>query len=229
MAITTANIYVSPSSQDPSGTGGFTGAGSLWSQSDTGIWLVRNSTSTGWVTIGSGDQPSFGLMPASGGAMSGSVSGTTNLMTADGNTPFAIPPTITSKSSLLASMLDLSNLQTTMTTLIQQIVTQAIAGIYIPSINTSLSFATTRVSGQITPTPAYNTTMTLPWQTMVYGDGTSVQQSECHGFACVEAFPGGNGVTYLVPQDSQGLSWQCYQSTTAVPFNYFIIAVKSTA
>ena len=229
MAITTANIYVSPSSQDPSGVGGFTGAGSLWSQTDTGVWLVRNSTNTAWVPIGSGDQQSFGLMPASGGAMSGAVSGTTNLMTADGNTPFAIPPTITSKSSLLASLADLSTLQNTILTLINEIVTQAVAGVSIPSLYTSLSFATTSVGGPITPTPSYNTTMSLPWQTMIYGDGTSVQQSECHGFACINAYPGGNGVTYLLPQDSQGLSWQCYQATTAVPFNYFIVAVKSTA
>jgi hypothetical protein len=150
-------------------------------------------------------------------------------MTADGNTPFAIPPTITSKSSLLASLADLSALQTTITNLIQQIVTQSVAGISIPSIYANLSIATTTVGGQITPTPSYNTTMTLPWQTMVYGDGTTVQQSECHGIAFTSAFPGGNGVTYLLPQDSQGLSWQSYQSTTAVPFNYFIIAIKSTA
>ena len=230
MSITTANIYTSPSSQDPSGVGGFTGAGNIWVQSDTGVWLSRNSTNTAWVPIGSGDQQSFGLMPLSGGAMSGAVTGSSNMMTADGSTPFALPPNVTSRNSLMATLADLTALQNNLSTLISETVSQAVASIPVPGVNSNLSIAVTQVGGQLTPSP-YNATVLLPYQSMVYANGTAVQLSECHGFASWGQGILSTNPQYLTPQDSRGMSWQSYTTSpnTAIPFNYLIIAISTTS
>ena len=232
MSITTANIYTSPSSQDPSGVGGFTGAGNIWVQSDTGVWLSRNSTNTAWVPIGSGDQQSFGLMPLSGGAMSGAVTGSSNMMTADGSTPFALPPNVTSRNSLMATLADLTALQNNLSALISETVSQAVASIPVPGVNSNISLAVTQLGGQLTPSP-YNATVTLPYQGMVYANGTSVQLSECHGFASSSAQASGavGSAVYLIPQDTRGMSWQSYSASpnVAVAFNYLIIAISTTS
>ena len=230
MSITTANIYTSPSSQDPSGVGGFTGPGNIWVQSDTGVWLSRNSTNTAWVSIGSGDQQSFGLMPLSGGAMSGAVTGSSNMMTADGSTPFALPPNVTSRNSLMATLADLTALQNNLSALISETVSQAVASIPVPGVNSSLSITVTQLNGQITPSP-YNATVTLPYQGMVYANGTSVQLSECHGFASHGALQAGAFNFFLLPgSDGRGMTWQSYNSASqAIPFNYIIIAISATS
>jgi hypothetical protein len=201
----------------------------MWVQTDTGLWLVRNSANSLWNQIGSGDQPNFGLMPLSGGAMSGAVTGSSNMMTADGATPFAIPPNVTSRSSLVATLADLSALQNNLATLINETVAQAIAGIATPGVNSSTSFALTSVGQPLTPSP-YNATVQLPYQGMTYPNGTAVQLSECHGFASVNTDTGGIYTFQLLPQDSQGMSWKSYNSNNAaVPFNYFILAISATS
>jgi len=231
MSITNANIYTSPSSQDPSGVGGFTGAGNIWAQSDTGIWLTRNSTNTAWVPIGSGDQQSFGLMPLSGGAMSGALTGNSSMMTADGSTPFAVPPNVTSRNSLMATLADLSALQNNLSALISETVSQAVAGIPVPGVNSNISIAVTQLNGQLTPSP-YNAWVTLPYQSMVYSNGVSVRLAECHGFASPGTIPTSGGpIYYLTPQDSRGMTWQSYVDgpNLAMAFNYLIIAISATS
>jgi len=231
MSITNANIYTSPSSQDPSGVGGFTGAGNIWAQSDTGIWLTRNSTNTAWVPIGSGDQQSFGLMPLSGGAMSGALTGNSSMMTADGSTPFAVPPNVTSRNSLMATLADLSALQNNLSALISETVSQAVAGIPVPGVNSNISIAVTQLDGQLTPSP-YNAWVTLPYQSMVYSNGVSVRLAECHGFASPGTIPTSGGpIYYLTPQDSRGMTWQSYVDgpNLAMAFNYLIIAISATS
>ena len=229
MSISNGLLYSSPSSQDPSGQQGFSGAGNVWAQNDTGVWYVRNSTNTGWVLIGSGDQSSFGLYPLSGVSGSGAITGNTGLMTADGNTPFAVPPTITSKTSVIATLADLASLQTNFQTLINESVAQSVSGIVTPGINSSIII----ISGTLGPGATYSTVLSLPFSGLVYPDGTSVQLADCHGFASSNTQnPAGQAdIVYLIPQDTRGMSWQCYchQSGGNTPgsINYQIIAIKS--
>ena len=229
MSITTASVYSSPSSQDPSGQGGFTGAGNLWAQTDTGLWFVRNSANTNWTLIGSGDQASFGLYSLAGGAGSGAITGDTGLMTADGSTPFAISPTVTNRNSPIATLADLATMQSNLQTLINETVAQSIAGIPVPGVNSSIIIS----SGTIGPGATYNTTLSLPYQGLVYPDGTAVALADCYGFASHNTvyLPGTNNNVYLLPQDSRGMTWWCYASinlSTNIPFiaNYQIIAIK---
>ena len=233
MSITNGLIYTSPSSQDPSGQPGFNGAGNIWAQNDTGVWYIRNSTNTGWTIVGSGDQTSFGLYPLSGGAGSGAITGNTGLMTADGNTPFAIPPTVTNRNSPIATLADLASLQTNLQTLINESVAQSVSGIVTPGINSSIVI----VSGTLGPAATYLTILQLPYAGLVYPDGTSVQLADCHGFASMN-MGAAAGVqidyNYLLPQDARGMSWQCYIGTSPSAFlpanlNYQIIAIKPTA
>ena len=233
MSITNGLIYVSPSSQDPSGQSGFNGAGNFWAQTDTGNWYVRNSSNTGWTIVGSGDQTSFGLYPLSGGAGSGAITGNTGLMTADGNTPFAIPPTVTNRNSQIATLADLASLQTNLQTLINESVAQSVAGIVTPGINASIVI----VNGTLGPGATYTTILQLPFAGLVYPDGTAVQLADCHGFASQnqDSLPGTIMAHYhLYPQDTRGMSWQAYftdSSPANYPaiINYQIIAIKPTA
>ena len=228
MSITNGLIYQSPSSQDPSGQGGFNGAGNIWMQTDTGNWYVRNSTNSGWTLVGSGDQTSFGLFPLSGGAGSGAITGLTGLMTSDGNTPFAVPPTVTNKSSVLATLYDLSLVQTNLQALINETAAQYISGISAPGVNSNITI----YQGVIGPGALYTTVLSLPYSGWTYADGTAVQLSDCHGIASVNlmTFTAGDAL-WLTPQDTQGMSWQCYSGATKIPgsINYTIIAIRPTA
>jgi len=231
MSITNGLIYVSPSSQDPQGQPGFNGSGNIWAQIDTGNWYIRNSTNTGWTIMGSGDQTSLGLYALSGGAGSGAITGNTGLMEADGSTPFAISPTVTNRNSTIATLADLSIVQSNIQTLINESVAQSISGISTPSITSSILI----VSGTLGPAATYLTIMQLPFSGLVYPDGTSVQLADCHGFASMDTGSGSFEINTMniIPQDARGMSWQCYTdySTGHAPasMNYQIIAIKPTA
>ena len=228
MSITTGSIYTSPSSQDPSGQPGFTGAGNFWMQTDTGIWQVRNSANTGWTLIGSGDQQTFGMVPLSGAALSGAITGATNLMTADGNTPFATPPTVTSRSSLMATMADLTTLQTNLNTLVINTANQAVASIVVPGIRAN----TSTQMGVIAAGVSWNTNLSLPYASMTYPDGTAVGAADCIGFATPNNIPNtGSGYTITLVQAGgsvNGMIWNCYLSPSLTPIsiNYMIFAIK---
>jgi len=125
---------------------------------------------------------------------------------------------------------DLSALQNNLSVLISENVSQAVAGIPVPGVNSNLSIAVTQVEGQLTPSP-YNATVTLPYQGMIYANGTAVQLSECHGFASWGQGILSTNPQFLTPQDNQGMSWKSYTTSpnTAYPFNYLIIAISATS
>jgi len=242
MSITNGAIWTSPSSQDPSGQGGFTGAGNIWAQNDTGNWYVRNMANTAWTLLGSGDQQSFGLMPLSGGAMSGALTGSTGLMTADGSTPFAVPPTVTSKSSVIASMADLTALQNNIVTLINQTVAQSLSSLPSFGIRSNMAFSYgTVTSTQVTSTPVI---LNLPYSGMTYPDGTAVALADCFGFASIQNVMTGTSAsayqTALIPQGTttnnfyNGMQWVCFNFISPSTYsggtlNYLIIAIKPNA
>jgi hypothetical protein len=242
-------IYNSPSYQDPAGSIGFNGAGNLWQQSDTGIWLSRNKANTGWNAWGSGDQAMFGLMPLTGGPVSGAISGASGLMTADGNTPFAKPPTITNypngtaNGTLMATLEDLYNFQNALSTIVYQAVSQAIAGIVNPGIRSNIAIGV----GTINPAKTYLTALQITPSGLKYPDGTAVSKADCYGFATsnIISTPGAyenfnlynvdtwTGTVSNPPAQavSKGIWWQSYtliggSVDWAAGISYIIIALR---
>jgi hypothetical protein len=243
MTITVAKMYSSPSSQDPSALSGFGGPGSIWAHTDDGIWLARNSGNTGWNIVGSGDQAAFGLFPLSGGGTSGAVSGLNGIMTADGNTPFAVPPTITSKSSVMATMLDLYNLQQALNSLVSEAVGNALASIVVPGIRSNLAFGYFNFGGTQSP---YNLNVPIvagagsanvAGFTLSYPDGTAVGTADCVAYAVQSSYPSPNGgaatETLFTVQSPVGMAWSSsiWVSTNpyAAGFTFMIIAMKQKA
>lgn len=245
MTITIAPFYSSPSSQDPSGLSGFTGAGSIWAHTDDGLWLSRDSGNTHWNIIGSGDQGAFGLYPLTGGSTSGAVSGANGIMTADGNTPFAVPPTITSKSSVMATMVDLYNLQQAVGTLVAESVQNAIASIVVPGIRSNMAIAVFQyTANQSSPSNVVTIQPTsqgiganIANFNLVYPDNSQVSASDCIGYATQAAYytaNGGNLVqTQFIHSGAAGMAWQSYSYNAATPvnagFTFMIIAIKKGA
>lgn len=52
------------------GDPGSVGVGRTWLHPTTGVLKVRNTSNTAWTTIGNVDDPSFGSLLTSGGAVS---------------------------------------------------------------------------------------------------------------------------------------------------------------
>jgi hypothetical protein len=233
MAITIAYNYVSPSSQDPAGLTGFGGAGSIWAQSDTSLYFSRNSGNTNWILIGSGEQTSFGLFSLGGGTVSGAISGANGIMTADGNTPFQVPPTITSKSSAMATMLDLYNFQQAIYGLITETVENSLASVITPSIRSNMAFN----YGPAGPAGSPGIPIILAATNFSYSNGVPVQTSECIAFATQNAWispQNGNatGMTFQV-QNAVGMSWisESFHGVTPVAagLQFMMIAIRAGA
>ena len=243
MTITVAQFYSGPSSQDPSALSGFGGPGSIWAHSDDGLWLTRNSGNTGWNIIGSGDQTAFGLFPLSGGGTSGAVSGLNGIMTADGNTPFAVPPTITSKASVMATMLDLYNLQQAVNSLVSEAVGNALASIVVPGIRSNMVFGYFTFGGTQSP---YNFNVPIvagagsanvAGFSLTYPDGTAVATGDCVAYATQSLATSTNSGSapelIFTAQSSIGMAWSSISWNGASPspagFTFMIIAMKKNA
>ena len=172
-------IWQSPSTQDPSGQVGFTGTGNLWYQTDTFNLYARNSKNTGWTLIGLVNTTNFGLLPKAGGALSGSATGSTGLMTKDGTTiPYVYPPEILNKNSQMASMADLTNLTTTLETQVSTLVSKAMALVGIPSIRANTVIKVGQVLTDTTIAANWAQTLFIPVTGLSYADGTPVQTQD---------------------------------------------------
>ena len=241
--IGTAQIYQSASTTDPSLAVGFAGAGSIWYQTDTFLMFTRNAANSAWVQIGSVNTPNFGMLPKTGGALSGSILGSTGLVTKDGNTPFSSAPYVTGKLSQAATLADVSALNTFLDSEISGVVAKAISKIGIPSLSTNMLIiqgqAGTYETLSASP-PVVSLATTLA--SHLYGNGVAVKPSDCVGiasFARLDEWPtaGAYNLT-LAPADAYGTSWSCYLYNPAFTppnyylsglFNYFIIAINPSA
>jgi hypothetical protein len=168
------------------------------------------------------------MYPLSGGAGYGTITGNSGLITSDGATPFAIPPTVTNRSSPLASMQDISNLQTNLVSLISDIVTQSVGNVTTTTLGANIAMKV----GTMGPASPYMATMQLPYSGMTYLDGTAVKASDCHGFASINSWvrSAGPGAS-LIAQDPQGMSWKAYDTygATGLVINFRIIAIRQTS
>lgn len=136
---------------------------------DTGIYAVCNSTATAWVTVGSVNSPNLGMLPLTGGTMTGAVAGATGWAPLDS-------PDFTTTAKLagvqLATVTDLSNTQTTVLDSIAPKISEAVAGV-TSGITTAANIA--MASGLLTFSSAATQTVPLP----TFNDGTTAAEASC--------------------------------------------------
>lgn len=241
MAITLGAIYASTSAEDPSGQVGFAGKGSLWLQTDTYNVYVRDVLNTSWVLLGITNTQNLGLVPKSGAALTGALTGATGLMQADGTVPFTSAPTVTSaNSSNVATLNDLANLQSNIYSLVTATVQQAMAALPTAGINANMAFA----SGIYVPTGAIdNTSFTFQLPTPVYSDGTTAPISDCIGrytvalMGCISTVGTGgsdHNNTRVVETTPNSMNFTITNvnttgvtnTTSSLGIAYFVVAIK---
>lgn len=72
---------------------GAVGAGVFWVNTTTGVFSVRNTANSAWVQIGNVNEANLGLLPLSGGTMTGAIEGAHGLLPTDS-------PAITTNATL---------------------------------------------------------------------------------------------------------------------------------
>lgn len=136
---------------------------------DTGNFYVSNSTATAWVLVGSVNSPNLGMLPITGGTMTGAIAGATGFAPNDS-------PNFTTTAKLagvpLATTTDLSNTQTTVLNTIAPKISEAVAAV-TTGITTSANIA--MASGLLTFTSAATQTIPLP----TFSDGTTCPEASC--------------------------------------------------
>lgn len=149
---------------------GAVGFGYQWANSSSGILYERNTSNTGWVQIGNTNTTNYGLLPLTGGAMTGAISGVT------GWAPETSPDFNTSaklEGVNLATTNDLSTLQTNLEDYVDAQVASAIASHGVTSeVSSNTAIQTGRLQGA---TPLTTITIPLP----VFSDGQSATQGQC--------------------------------------------------
>ena len=149
---------------------GAVGFGYQWANSSSGILYERNTSNTGWVQIGNTNTTNYGLLPLTGGAMTGAISGVS------GWAPETSPDFNTSaklEGVNLATTNDLSTLQTNLEDYVDAQVASAIASQGVTSeVSSNTAIQTGRLQGS---TPLTTITIPLP----VFSDGQSASQGQC--------------------------------------------------
>ncbi len=134
----------------------------------TGNFYISNSSATAWVQVGNVNNPNLGMLPLTGGTMTGNVSGATGWAPLDS-------PNFTTTAKLggvtLATQNDLSTTQTTILNSISPKITQAIAST-TSSITVKANIA--KASGILF---SNGSSVTIPLPT--YPDGTTANESDC--------------------------------------------------
>lgn len=161
---------------------------------DTGNFYVSNSSATAWVLIGNVNSTNLGMLPLTGGTLTGAIAGATGLAPNDS-------PDFTTTAKLggvqLATVTDLSNTQTTVLNTIAPKVSEAIASV-TSGITTAANIA--MASGLLTFTSAVAQTIPLP----VFSDGSTAPEASCKWMVALV----GTGPTYGTLEDG----WPCGRS-----------------
>jgi hypothetical protein len=160
---------------------------------DTGNFYVANSTATAWVLVGSVNSPNLGMLPLTGGTMTGNVAGATGWAPNDS-------PNFTTSAKLngvdLATTTNLSDTSTTILNGIAPKITEAIAS---TSSGLTVKSNIARDVGLLTFTDTTPQTIPLP----IYPDGTTASESDCKWIA----FLVGNSVS-----GNWAMGWPCGRS-----------------
>lgn len=155
------------------GDPGSVGVGRTWLHPTTGALKVRNTANTAWTTIGNVDDPSFGSLLTSGGAVSANITGNTGWAASDAHN---FPTTASINSVAIATINDVTSRISALESSIIPLISSAIA-----TYAGSLTFANKIkvVSGEINQ-PAWNSVITIPWAAVTYGNGATALQAECN-------------------------------------------------
>lgn len=181
---------------------------------DTGNFYVSNSTATAWVLVGSVNSPNLGMLPLTGGTMTGAISGATGFAPNDS-------PNFTTTAKLLgvplATTTDLSNTQTNVLNTIAPKISEAVAAV-TTGITTQANIAV--ASGILSFTTAVAQTIPLP----TFSDGTTCPEASSKWMVSLLGFgtpvPWVSGFTTGIPcgrADSNGdvaLIWSANPLTT---------------
>lgn len=146
------------------------GAGYQWYNTSTGIIYERNTTNTGWVAIGNANSANYGHLPLTGGTMTGAIAGVS------GWAPETSPDFNTSaklEGVNLATVNDLSTLQTTLEDYVDAQVASALAS---QGVTSEVSSNTAIQTGTLKGATA-TTAVTIPLP--VFSDGQVATPAQC--------------------------------------------------
>lgn len=139
----------------------------------TGNFYVSNSSSTAWVTVGSVNAPNLGMLPLTGGTMTGNVAGAT------GWAPNDSPNFTTSIKLNGVDLATTTNLSDTSTAILNGIAPKIVEAIASTSSSITVAGSIARSVGTMTFTTSATQTIPLP----VYTDGTTANESDCKWIA----------------------------------------------
>ena len=135
----------------------------------TGNFYYSNSTATAWVQVGNVNSANLGMLPLTGGTMTGAIAGATGFAPVDS-------PNFTTTAKLngltLATQSDLSTTQTTVLNSIAPKISEAVAAV-TTGITTAANIAIATGTLRFTTTA----TQTIPLPT--FSDGTTAAESQC--------------------------------------------------
>jgi len=155
------------------GDPGSVGVGKTWLHPTTGVLKVRNTANTAWTTIGNVDDPSFGSLLTSGGAVSAAITGNTGWAASDAHN---FPTSASINSVSIATINDVTSRISALESSIVPLISSAIAT-YAGSLTFLSKIA---VNTGVTKQAAWNTVVTLPTNGgFQYEGGTPVKESEC--------------------------------------------------
>lgn len=167
---------------------------------NTGHKYSSDTSSTEWVLIGNVNEPNMGLLPLSGGAMTGAITGST------GYAPINTPDFVSSAKLDgldLATINDLTNMQTTILDAVTPLINQAIA-----STTSSISVSSKIAFGHGTLTFSTGTPQTIPLP--YYPGNIQATEEECVWavspkwmYVPTGLSSGGADVIYLFTTDGQ--------------------------
>lgn len=164
------NVYVQ--ANDPSAVG----FGYFWANSSTGDLYARNTSNTAWVKQGNLNQAQGGSLARTGGTMTGAIAGVSGWAPEDS-------PDFTTSAKLggvnLATVNDLSNLQTTLTDIIDAKIAAALSAQGITSdvvANTAIGTGVLTFSYP-TLTDVWADTQTIPLPS--FPDGQPASEAQC--------------------------------------------------
>ncbi len=162
------------------GDPGSVGVGKTWLHPTTGVLKVRNTTNTAWTTIGNVDDPNFGSLLTSGGAVSANITGNTGWAASDAHN---FPTTASINNVAIATINDVASRISALESSIVPLISSAIAT-YASSLTfaNNIAFASGTVISK-----SYDQVHTLPISSMQYGDGSTPTESECKWFISLVA------------------------------------------
>lgn len=209
---------------------GAVGYGYQWLHSN-GTLKERNASNTAWITIGTVTTTNMGLVATSGANMTGALTGVT------GWAPVASPNFTTSAQRAGINLVDQTELAAAIAALDASIDAK-VASAVSTIVDTSVSFGNNFVAttGELTPTPSYNSTCQVPIPS--YANGQVAQESECTvmvapsdwGINTVSLGGDTSKMQSVVKQSGTKFQYQSYNITSngnyAMKMRYLVIAQR---